>query len=611
MLKISNVSAALFIFCALCTVPCLGSDIFTEATLTVNPPGSAALAGPPLKLSNDVYFEPLDSLFSAEVDAWEELDSLVQWNRDGRLPTKIGFVRSLNTSRFVSLSQELLEKHADLHAGGRYRHLGDHVIWNGWIRVENAHSLRLHLADVDLPTDTQLWVYGDHGDWMAFDRTLSGPDGDLWTPSVSGSAIYLEMDIRKSHFDLGEEYSFVVDSVSQSFPLEELGFPDAILTDLTAADHTDCLADAACFSDSTLPDISLYKDAVAHLQYIKSGSSFICTGALVNDKNVAGFIPYMLTANHCISTQAVASTLESYFDYIASRCSGPPPSLFSLPRVAGSSLLVTRASTDSTFLRLNNNPSGLTGYLGWTTGNLTSGTNLYRISHPFPSGTPRPFQQLFSRSVVHSVPGCNGLPSSNFAYSRPTLGGVFGGSSGSPTVDANLQIRGQLFGQCGPVPSEGCNYSNSQVDGRFSVFFSQISQYLDPSQGNAPCEPSSTVLCIDSQQGDRRFAVRLHFDSALGGGVEGDANVRSLSSLGISKGGILSFTDTSNPEVLVKILNGCSITNHFWVFYAATTTLGFELTVVDTKTGASRRYVNPDNHPATTITDTQAFATCP
>lgn len=127
----------------------------------------------------------------------------------------------------------------------------------------------------------------------------------------------------------------------------------------------------------------------------------------------------------------------------------------------------------------------------------------------------------------------------------------------------------------------------------------------------AQCDSTATRLCIDAEPGDSRFSVELSFASSLGGGVSGEALATPLSSLGIAKGGIFSFSDPANPEILVKVLNGCAITGHFWVFFAATTTLGFELTVTDTVAGVTRTYVNPDQTAAQTVTDTQAFATCP
>lgn len=125
------------------------------------------------------------------------------------------------------------------------------------------------------------------------------------------------------------------------------------------------------------------------------------------------------------------------------------------------------------------------------------------------------------------------------------------------------------------------------------------------------CTPNATTLCIDDVPGDSRFAVGVEFDTVLGGGLMGDALATPLQALGIPKGGIFAFTDPANPEILVKVLNGCEITGHYWVFFAATTTVGFDLTVTDTLAEMSKTYTNPDLMAAETITDTMAFATCP
>ncbi|HMB53458.1 MAG TPA: S1 family peptidase [Thermoanaerobaculia bacterium] len=129
--------------------------------------------------------------------------------------------------------------------------------------------------------------------------------------------------------------------------------------------------------------------------------------------------------------------------------------------------------------------------------------------------------------------------------------------------------------------------------------------------GGETCVPGATTLCIDRQPADRRFRLQMTYDSVLGGGVSGDAAATPLTSLGISRGGIFAFTNPANPEVLVKVLDGCALTDHYWVFYAATTTLGFELTVEDTQAGVSKTYTNPDQSPALTVTDTMALASCP
>jgi hypothetical protein len=45
-----------------------------------------------------------------------------------------------------------------------------------------------------------------------------------------------------------------------------------------------------------------------------------------------------------------------------------------------------------------------------------------------------------------------------------------------------------------------------------------------------------------------------------------------------------------NPEVFVKILDGRSVTGHFWVFHSGLTDLGYVLSVTDTATGETRNY---------------------
>ncbi len=74
---------------------------------------------------------------------------------------------------------------------------------------------------------------------------------------------------------------------------------------------------------------------------------------------------------------------------------------------------------------------------------------------------------------------------------------------------------------------------------------------------------------------------------------------------------VLYFFSDDNWEMLIKVLDGCDITNHFWVFFAATTDVQFEVTVTDTLANETRTYDNALGQPADAVTDTEAFATCP
>ena len=131
---------------------------------------------------------------------------------------------------------------------------------------------------------------------------------------------------------------------------------------------------------------------------------------------------------------------------------------------------------------------------------------------------------------------------------------------------------------------------------------------LAGSGGVGSCVADATTLCIDDEPGDRRFEITVSYSTMLNGGTAGDGQAISLAPLDIRRGGLFWFFDITNPELLIKVLNGCAIDGHFWVFWSAGTTVGLELRVTDTTTGATVTYLSTDGQPAEPVTDTAAFA---
>ncbi len=80
--------------------------------------------------------------------------------------------------------------------------------------------------------------------------------------------------------------------------------------------------------------------------------------------------------------------------------------------------------------------------------------------------------------------------------------------------------------------------------------------------------------------------------------------------------GLFWFFDPENQEMLVKVLDACVVNGYFWVFYAATTNVGFQLDVADLATAYDigefryKIYSNPSSHKADTVLDVAAFP-CP
>jgi len=109
---------------------------------------------------------------------------------------------------------------------------------------------------------------------------------------------------------------------------------------------------------------------------------------------------------------------------------------------------------------------------------------------------------------------------------------------------------------------------------------------------------------------DRRWQVEVSFETAQGGGTSGSGHAIPLASLGVSNGGLFWFFGRNNPEMLLKVLNGCAANQHFWVFSSAATNVDFTITVKDTQTGRIRTYRNSDRVPAAPLQDTRALL-CP
>ncbi len=112
------------------------------------------------------------------------------------------------------------------------------------------------------------------------------------------------------------------------------------------------------------------------------------------------------------------------------------------------------------------------------------------------------------------------------------------------------------------------------------------------------CIPSANTLCM----GDgNRFAATITWetDNENGSGQAVD--------IGRVDSGLFTFFDPNNLELLLKVLDGCALTDHFWVFYGATTDVGFELVVTDTQTGTERIYRNSRGVSAQPVKDFFAF----
>lgn len=571
---------------------------------------TASAASAPMRLAESAAAAPGAVLQAASEGARDRLAAMRAHNAaaNGR-PLQNGFARPLPSPLRLRLEGGSAAGAGSAAKSGLRAHQGGLVaasssgatVWGTRLRVEGASRLRLHLTDLDLPAETRMWVWGSGEEPRGFGLELRGTDGDLWTPSVKGEELFFELELPPGALAAGQEIGFEAPEVMEIFSLVPDG--SAAFAAGSATKAGECLLDASCPAAGALDGLDVYRRGVAQLQYVKGGVGLVCSGGLLNDNDDATVIPYLLTASHCISGQASASTLEAFWDYRTAACGGAAPDLDALPRSQGATLLATSSESDFTLLRLHSIPPGRT-LLGWTTAPLPDGAKLYRLSHPAPSGAP--LVQTFTASTVsEGVQGCAEYSRPKVIYSLPSLGGLYGGSSGAPAIVRGGYVVGQLLGACGPNPAQGCSASNAFIDGAFAVTYAAIRQYLDPAAAVSagPCVPADDTLCIDGEPGDRRFRVQVAYETAQNGGLKGQGSAVPLASLGVTSGGLFWFFSPTNPEMLIKVLDGCEVNGRYWVFHAASTNLGLTTLVTDTLTGASKTYTNPDLTPARPVQD--------
>jgi hypothetical protein len=123
---------------------------------------------------------------------------------------------------------------------------------------------------------------------------------------------------------------------------------------------------------------------------------------------------------------------------------------------------------------------------------------------------------------------------------------------------------------------------------------------LDDDGSTAACVPSGERLCL----GGGRFAVEVEWRTPQGG--VGPGRVRRDS----DASGLVWFFDPGNIEMLIKVLDTCSVFGNHWVFLAATTNVDFTVTVTDTASGLVKQYNNPLGQAAEPVQDTFTFP-CP
>jgi len=356
-----------------------------------------------------------------------------------------------------------------------------------WIPVSGGHVLRLDIVSpgaaalrsaldvAALPDGTELRVASSAGgpvEWADLAAMRAGADGNglYWTPVTAGETQRFELFVPgaapRAHAALQRVSHFVTS------PFQPLDLGKALGTSGT------CNIDVACRTGALGPAFVNAKNAVARMVF-EDGGAFTCTGTLLNDSTPATQVPYLFSAAHCFDTQAVASTLVTFWGYESPSC-GQRSAGANTQVTGGADLLFATLTSDASFMRLRATPAAGAFLAGWNSATLSPSTPVIAIHHP--RGDNKKVSEG-SHSGFQGGVAIGGQALTSTARASWTTGTTEPGSSGSglfTLAGGEYQLRGGLAGGSASCANSGQSEAAGNVDfySRFDQVFASLQPWL-------------------------------------------------------------------------------------------------------------------------------------
>ena len=187
-----------------------------------------------------------------------------------------------------------------------------------------ATNMRMGVS-VDLPPEAEIRFFGTDSTQTYSvvtreDISWKGSEPHtLWSPVVDGETIGIEIVLpsRKST----STFSFEIDEILHGY-MESGGFG-------TVPQLCSNQVDAMCRISrlhTDAPYANVIIGSVAKITYrADGGGGFECSGTMMNDRVDGNFIPYFLTANHCISSRTEARSIVAQWYYLRAACGRNAP----------------------------------------------------------------------------------------------------------------------------------------------------------------------------------------------------------------------------------------------------------------------------------------------
>ncbi len=330
------------------------------------------------------------------------------------------------------------------------------LVWRLGITSAGAYSLNIIFNQFKPAPGALLFVYDPSRKVIlgGFDETSGSINNIFAISPIPGDSIILEYQVPS----FSKQKGFLqIEKVGHDFTGT---FGKSRLKDSRFNLSGNCNVDINC-SDGN--DWQTEKRAV--VRYLYSGV-YYCTGTLINNSMQNG-IPYVLTANHCVSSASVANGVVFVFGYESSTCDGADGSVSN--SLSGAKLVATNSNLDFTLLKLKNTPPNNYNpyYAGWIT-TSSAATKTVSIHHPM--------GDVKKISTDNNAPITSSFMSGYDANAHWKIlnwekGTTEKGSSGSPLFDQNHRIVGTLTG--------GDALCGSSVNDYYAKFSRQWNDYAD------------------------------------------------------------------------------------------------------------------------------------
>lgn len=297
----------------------------------------------------------------------------------------------------------------------------------------------------------------------------------IWGPDTSGATSVLEVQLPAG-----------ASPAQAQLAVPQLSHLTTTVADIaTGKAAGDIGSSGSCNLDVMCSAYQSEGRSVARMTFVDGGSTYLCTGTLMNDTQNSR-TPYFLTANHCVDTQAAASTLNTYWFYRAASCGSSQLDSAATVRTGGADLLYSNATIDATLLRLKDSAPANVLYAGSYYGSVASGTGTLGVHHPmgdlqkYSIGSVAGFGICTTASNGDISCGSASETSATKLQISWSSGTTEGGSSGSAIFAQSGDTRYVVGTLTGGTAS--CTYRNgSDYYARFQNAFSDgIQKWLAP-----------------------------------------------------------------------------------------------------------------------------------